>query len=290
MEKLFNDSLQVSISDLGAELQSIRTPDGHEYLWQGDDRYWGRRSPILFPIVCGLWKGQYRTEGETYELGRHGFARDMTFQLTRKTDSRATYILTDTPDTLRRYPYPFMLSVTYRLEGPEIHVVWHVHNTGSREMHFQIGAHPAFYVPGISEGQPLSGRMRFDNTGDIDRIYGNTEGCIVSDRYPLPTHDGLWDFDEESFRDDAVIIDQCQLHSVALLDSDGEPAVTVSFKAPCVGLWTPYGKHAPFVCIEPWYGVHDHVGYKGKFKDKYLMNHLLPGASFMSEYVIRIGR
>lgn len=289
MEQLKNDMLQVEVSSLGAELQSIKDNTGHEYLWQGDDKYWGRHSPILFPIVCGLWQGQYRTEGNTYEMGRHGFARDSEFTLLRQSDDRVTYVLSDTEETLRRYPYKFVLSVTYKLVRNEIHVIWHVHNTDNKEMHFQIGAHPAFYVPGQKEGEPMHGVMKFDNEGRIDRIYGNVEGCIVSDRYELPTKNGLWEYNEESFKDDAVIIDQCQLHSVALLDGDGKPAVTVDFKAPCVGLWTPYGKHAPFVCIEPWYGVHDHVGYKGKFKDKYLMNHLQPGASFLSEYVIKIG-
>ena len=57
METLHNELLTVEVSDLGAELQSIKDDEGKEYLWQGDDRYWGRRSPILFPIVCGLWKG-----------------------------------------------------------------------------------------------------------------------------------------------------------------------------------------------------------------------------------------
>jgi galactose mutarotase-like enzyme len=75
---------------------------------------------------------------------------------------------------------------------------------------------------------------------------------------------------------------------VALLDQNGTPAVTVRFKAPAVGLWSPFGKKAPFICIEPWYGVHDYVNYTGEFKDRYLMNHLLPGASFLSEYTITI--
>lgn len=290
METLRNDLLQVSVSAHGAEVQSIKDAQGHEYLWQGDSKFWGRRSPILFPIVCGLWKGEYRTEGETYHLGRHGFARDMDFTLVRQNPNALTYVLSSNDDTLRQYPYNFLLSVSYRLEGNALHVIWHVHNTDNKEIHFQIGAHPAFNLPGLKAGEAPHGRMRFDNEGRIERIYGNTEGCIVSDRYELPTQEGLWTFDEETFKDDAVIIDQCQVHSIALLDAEDKTAVTVDFKAPCVGLWMPYGKHAPFVCIEPWYGVHDHVGYKGKFRDKYLMNHLQPGASFMTEYVIRIGQ
>ena len=158
-------------------------------------------------------------------------------------------------------------------------------------MHFQIGAHPAFNLPGISEGEPIKGVLRFDNTDEIDRIYGNHEGCITDDRYPLPTLEGgLLPFNEETFKDDAIVIDHCQLHSIEILDpQDARPVVTVKFNTPCVGIWTPYGKNAPFICLEPWYGVHDHYEYKGQFRDKYLMNHLQPGASFMSEYVIKIG-
>ena len=92
METLHNELLTVEVSDLGAELQSIKDDEGKEYLWQGDDRYWGRRSPILFPIVCGLWKGTYRTEGDTYQMGRHGFARDMNFRVLKKADDRVSNV------------------------------------------------------------------------------------------------------------------------------------------------------------------------------------------------------
>ena len=291
METLHNELLTVEVSDLGAELQSIKDDEGKEYLWQGDDRYWGRRSPILFPLVCGLWKGTYRTEGDTYQMGRHGFARDMNFRVLKKADDRMTYVLSDTENTLRQYPYHFMLSVTYKLVENEIHVIWHVHNTDTREIHFQIGAHPAFYLPGVKEGEPIKGCLRFDRGDKIERIYGNHDGCITDDRYELEgCNGGLWAFNEESFKDDAVIIDKCQLREIEILDPQtARPAVTVSFNAPCVGIWTPYGKNAPFLCIEPWYGVHDRYEYRGQFRDKYLMNHLQPGASFMSEYIIKIG-
>ena len=60
------------------------------------------------------------------------------------------------------------------------------------------------------------------------------------------------------------------------------------FRTPVVAFWSPYDKQAPFVCIEPWYGIGDPRGFKGEFKDKPLMNHLQPGASFMSKYEIII--
>ena len=288
MEILKNEQLQIAISEHGAELQSIQDADGNEYLWQGDPKYWGRRSPILFPIVCGLWDDCYRLDGYEYKMQRHGFARDMDFQLIAKTDRKVTFALEDTSETHRCYPYHFMLSITYRLDGNKIHVIWHVHNTERNEIHFQIGGHPAFMIPGVKEGDEVKGTIRFDNTDKIERLIGNMNGCIIPGRFDVGSMDGIWHFNEDSFKEDCVIIDKSQVKQVSLLDENQKPVVTVDMKTPCVGIWAPYGKHAPFVCIEPWYGIHDKVEYRGDFRQKYLMNHLQPGASFLSEYTITI--
>ena len=100
--------------------------------------------------------------------------------------------------------------------------------------------------------------------------------------------DGLIPFNDEFFANDSVKIHDCQTHEACLLDTDGSPAVTVDYKCPIIAFWSPYQKKAPFVCIEPWYGLGDPRGWKGEFKDKPYMNHLQPGASFMSEYTITI--
>lgn len=288
MEQLKSDKLIVEISAHGAELQSIRTLEGREYLWQGDEKYWPRRSPLLFPIVCGLWKGKYRVEGETYELPRHGFARDMDFTLVEKTPFMVTYQLVATEETLKVYPYDFGVSVTYILNGDTLSVSWSVKNFDEDEMHFQIGGHPAFNLPGIKEGEKMEGAILFDNENPLTRIIGNTEGCIKPERYDVKTEKHIWAFDEESFADDAVIFDKSQVGLAVLLDSDGRPQIGISTDAPCLGIWSPYGKNAPFVCLEPWFGIHDWAGYEGEFKDKYLMNHLLPGAVFMGSYEIKV--
>lgn len=288
MEQIKNDKLTVSISELGAELQSIKDENGKEYLWDGDEKYWNRHSPILFPIVCGLWEDTYRLGDKEYKLGRHGFARDTNFQLISQGEDRVTFALHDSEETLKDYPYHFNLAITYRLEDNKIHVIWHVQNTDNKDIFFQIGGHPAFLVPGAKKGEHLTGRLRFDNKNP-ERLYGNVGGCVVEGYHKVETNDGIWDFEEETFADDAVIFDRSQLHHIELLDEKGKPQVTLDIDTPAVGIWSPTGKHAPFVCIEPWYGLHDWAEYKGDFRNKYLMNKLLPGSSFMSEYVITIG-
>lgn len=226
MEQIKNEQLTVEISSLGAELQSIKDAQGNEYLWDGDEQYWNRHSPILFPIVCGLWKDTYRIDGKEYQLGRHGFARDTEFQLISKSEDRITYALTDSEATLKDYPYHFNLAITYRLEGKKLHVIWHVANTDDKQIFFQIGGHPAFLVPGAEKGKELKGQLKFDNP-EPERLYGNVGGCVVEGYHKVPTENGVWAFTEDSFADDAVIFDRSQLKKITLLDEAGQPHISL---------------------------------------------------------------
>jgi galactose mutarotase-like enzyme len=184
------------------------------------------------------------------------------------------------------YPYDFTLSVSYVLDDNKIGVIWHVHNTDAREIHFQIGGHPAFNVP---EGK-TSGRIRLDCQEPMDALHSYPDSSHSMDEVPfVEAENGLIEFSENTWRNDSIKIHKSQLHRAELLNKAGEPEVTVEFRTPVVAFWSPYGKQAPFVCIEPWYGIGDPRGYDGDFKDKPLMNHLLPGASFMSKYEIKIG-
>ena len=169
METLSNSVLTVQIAEHGAELQSIKK-DGKEYLWQGDAKFWGRRSPVLFPIVGRVWNNKYRHAGNTYEIGQHGFACDMNFKLTYKEDKGAVYWLESTPDTLGKFPFPFRLLVGYLLEENKITVKWRVENLGAMDMYFQIGAHPAFYFPKFDAATKDRGFFVFDRKSDLEYI------------------------------------------------------------------------------------------------------------------------
>ena len=139
MVELKNEQLTIKVASLGAELQSVKDSEGREYMWQADPKFWPRHSPILFPLVCSVNDDTYVVEGKEYHLPRHGFARDKEFTLISQTQDKVTFALHDNEETLKVYPYHFNLAVTYRLEGNKIHVIWHVENTDTREIHFQIG-------------------------------------------------------------------------------------------------------------------------------------------------------
>lgn len=299
MEQIKNDKLCIEVSAKGAELQSIKNASGEEFLWHGDPKYWGRRSPLLFPIIGGLAEGEYRLHGHTYKMGKHGFLRDAPFTLVAQGAQQLTYAIQESDETLRQYPFPFNLGVTYKLVGSRIDVVWHVENTGREPMFFQIGGHPAFLVPGWKEGKPLHARIRIDNKQPGKLSIGD-HGLLVFGHHDIgfglqPTDPplfnpstGVIEATTHTFDQDALIFDECQVHRLELLEVTGEPRVTVDIKSPAVGIWSPAAMDAPFVCIEPWYGICDMDEYAGEFGDKYLMNRLLPGASFMASYHITI--
>jgi galactose mutarotase-like enzyme len=64
--------------------------------------------------------------------------------------------------------------------------------------------------------------------------------------------------------------------------------ISVGFDAPLFGLWSPAGKGAPFICIEPWYGRADKASFSGDITEREYDNKLAVGETFKAEYTIEI--
>ena len=288
MVTLGNDILTVSVKDHGAELCSIRKGEV-EYLWQADPAFWARHSPVLFPIVGAVWEGKYRVDGKEYPMGQHGFARDMDFALVNQTETEVRYRLESSEETLTKYPWPFVLEIAYRVHENKVDVIWEVTNPGEADMPFQIGAHPAFYYPDYDKETKDRGFFSFDRTEGIEYILISEKGCAETGvKYPMELKDGKLPLDTSSFDRDAFIIEDSQVKKVTLHRQDGTPWLSMSFDAPLVGLWSPPGKNAPFICIEPWYGRCDRAHFQGEYKDKDWVNTLAPGEKFSSVYTIEV--
>lgn len=290
MHTLKNDILTVEVSGHGAELTSIRK-GSTEYLWQADPAFWGRHSPVLFPIVGSVWEKRYRVEGKEYELGQHGFARDMDFTLVNATETEVRYRLESTPETLAKYPWPFVLEIAYRLHDGNLDVIWEVSNPGTEEMFFQIGAHPAFCYPDYDPQTMERGFLSFDRNEGLECIRIKEKGCVDAEtRYPLEVpQDGLFPLTRETFDAiDTIMLQDSQIGKVTLHRADGSPWLSLSFDAPVVGIWSPPTKNAPFICIEPWYGRCDRAGYEDDYREKDWINRLGAGETFRSVYTISI--
>lgn len=65
--------LTATIKAHGAELCSLRSDAGIEFVWQAGPA-WLRHAPLLFPIVGRLANDELRHRGKTYRITQHGFA------------------------------------------------------------------------------------------------------------------------------------------------------------------------------------------------------------------------
>lgn len=292
---LSNKYITVTVDSLGAELQSIiNNRTGHQYLWQGDNRFWGRRSPVLFPFVGAVAGAHYRHLGKSYPMTQHGFARDMEFTLLSSDnggddndDNSLWFYLESTAETRAMYPFDWRLEIGYILDETRITVKWRVVNRSDTTMPFQIGAHPAFNYPDYSAADSIHGYFAFDRH-DITYELIEREGCLGNGEHHLMLDDdGMYPITNRSFDKDAIIIGGNRIHRVSMLTKQRTPYITLLFRAPIVGLWSK-SEDSPFVCIEPWWGRCDRVDFNGELLEREYINILDPDGTFSADYMILI--
>lgn len=287
---LENEKIKITINNHGAELRSlVDKSTGREAMWCGDSAFWGRVSPVLFPVVGAYRNKESRYEGKTYQLGQHGFARDKDFTLIEKTENSIRFSLEMTKQEAQEngYPFAFYLELGYELTRTGVKVLWKVTNPGEENMFFSIGGHPAFAAP-VREQDNTTCYLQFEG---VEMLLARTlEGGLAShhvDVYKLE-EGGILPVTEELFAGDALVIENSQTGRVSLLNAKKEAFLTVVFDAPLFGVWTPPGKNAPFICIEPWYGRCDAVNFIGTLEQREWGNMLKAGDSFEASYTIEV--
>lgn len=293
MQKFYleNMNLKITINQLGAEVSSIFSKEnGNEYLWNADERYWKRSAPVLFPIVGSLKNERVTVDGQDYYMSQHGFARDIEFKMIKQADGkRIIFRLESDEDTLSRYPYKFALEIEYILDGYKLKTIWRVINTDDKTINFQIGGHPAFMCPLKKKGGNQQDYfLNFDTDKDLVYSLLSSNGLVESEGNVLKNDGGLVPIDEHMFDKDALIFENSQANKVSLCTPDGMSYISVGFNAPLFGLWSPAGKGAPFICIEPWYGRADKESFEGDITAREYNNSLAPGETFTAEFFIEI--
>ncbi|QSB25743.1 aldose 1-epimerase family protein [Flavobacterium sp. CLA17] len=278
---LSNSSLKVSIKHAGAELFSIKDYQNNEYIWEGNPDFWGKHSPVLFPIVGTLKNNTYTINNKEYQLPRHGFARDMEFELINKTDSSATFSLQSNSETLQKYPFEFELQLLYSLAEKELTIRYKVINKGADKIPFSIGAHPAIALPDAFE------RYSFKFEKDEVLKYNLLENDLISTKTEvLETTANLVPLKYQLFENDALVFKTLESDSLTILENS-KPYVRVNFEDfPSLGIWTK--EQAPFVCIEPWFGYSDTAENSGDLFEKEGILILDAKQTFNSKFSIQI--
>ena len=256
--------LNISVNTLGAELTSIQTPDGHEYLWQGSEDSWKGQSPVLFPIIGGIADGKYSLDGREYEMKQHGFARKREWKLIESRTGRLIFELTSDDETRGQYPFNFRFLLSYILKGSELIIAYDIQNTGGDEMVFAVGGHPGFVCPLEDNLDFNDYRLRFNRPENTVRYI--KEGPLLTGKVePFELPSGILPLNHELFKHGAVILREFDSTSIVLERGTGGKSggrtVKVDFAGfPDLGIWSFPERPAPFICIEPWFGVDSTAG------------------------------
>lgn len=276
-----NSTISASIKHSGAELFSLKNNQNKEYIWEGNPDFWGKHSPILFPIVGTLKNNTYTINGKEYQLPRHGFARDMDFQLVDKTENSAVFSLKWNAETLKKYPFEFELQLIYTLEDTSLNIEYKVINNSKTKMPFSIGAHPAIALPENFENYALE----FEKE-EVLKYYILENDLISNKTEVLKTTDNLIPLNYQLFENDALIFKTLESNSLTILENS-KPYIKVDFEDfPSLGIWTK--DQAPFVCIEPWLGYSDTSENSGDLFEKEGILVLDTNQTFHSKFSITL--
>ena len=286
---LENENIRVVASSNGGELHSIKKRnDETEYLWNGDERYWKYHAPVLFPIVGKVNGGKYKIDGIEYELPQHGLARTREFKLIEKSESRIVFELQYDEETLKVYPFKFVLRIGYTLMEYGVETSYEVINKDNKDIYFSIGGHPAYMCP-INQGESFEDYyFEFDKVEKSSKILLNSNGLFTKNKELFMENSKELPLSIEIFKDDAIVFNDLKSNKISLKSRKSDKSVTMDFSGfPYLGLWTkPTG--APFVCIEPWFGHADYEDFNGDFKDKEGINKLAVGKSFKAAYLVTV--
>lgn len=276
-----NSHLTAQIKHFGAELFSLKNDQNTEYIWEGNPAFWGKHSPVLFPIVGSLKNNSYLIDGKKFHLNRHGFAREMEFELIAKSEESATFSLISTADTKKIYPFDFELLIIYSLKDNKLNIDYKVVNKNNSIMPFSIGAHPAFALPGNFEEYSLAFQE-----DEMLKYYLLEEGLISNSSNNIALDHGQLGLKYKLFEKDALVFKTLKSKSITILKNTN-PILKINFSDfPNLGIWTM--ENAPFLCIEPWFGYSDTLEENIDFLKKEGIQLLEKNKIFESNFNIQI--
>jgi galactose mutarotase-like enzyme len=263
--QISSDKLSVSISELGAELCSVKDlSTDYEFIWQANPAVWARHAPVLFPIVGKVYQNTLRVKEQEFSLNQHGFARDLLFEPIEIYTNLIKFMLVSSEKTKELFPYDFKFFISYEVIDETIIVSYSVLNTGNETMFFSVGAHPGFNLPNPKLNQY---KIEFEVPENLDR-YLLTDGLQNQQVENLGIEQKWLSLDKSLFDKDAIVLKNLKSKWLKLVQTDGRFAIQLHFEGfPFMGIWSKLGNEE-FICLEPWQGIADTFGFEGEITKK----------------------
>ncbi len=277
-----NSKYTATIDLKGAELVSFKNHvTNKEYMWEGNPEFWGKHSPILFPIVGTLKDDSYFYEDTKYELLRHGFARDREFKVMYQKDDFVLLSLKYDEETLKVYPFKFKLKIGFNLNDNLLAYFCEIDNYDTINIPFSFGLHPAFALKGNFENYSL----QFQEQETL-ACFTLENGLLSDKNYEIELLDKNLALQYSKFENDALIFKSLKSKEITILENDKEYIKLKFPKFKNLGIWTK--QDAPFICIEPWDGYSDSINSNQNLFEKEGIQILAPKESQSYQFIIEI--
>ena len=255
-----NNTFSLGVKEMGAELTSLKSKKtGIEYIWDGNTDIWYGQSPILFPIIGRLLDDKYRLNGIEYTMPKHGIVRKKPFKLVKQTENSLTFVQTDDEESLKMYPYHFELEVEFKLTENGLSVTHTVHNKNDAVMYYSFGAHPAFNCE-------IGDYLEFSENEKLLTERIDHDSILIEEKFPVDIDKNRLNITKDLFVDDALILSGYKSKAISLKSDNHNRVIKFNFDSPLLGIWAKPG--APYVCIEPWWGVNDNYDKKSDLSEK----------------------
>ena len=254
-----NEFLTLTVDTHGAEAVSLKNAAGEAILWQADPAIWKRHAPILFPWTGKLTGGSFTHGGKTYAGGQHGFARDLEHTLLKAEGGTIQLELRSTAATkAERFPFDFVLTSTFRLEGKTLHHTLAVANPAdaAEELRFGIGYHPAFNIPFDAAHTTTDYEFRFDQPESPIILDARPNGLLSGKCYYQWKNQQVIPLTDELFANDSFCMAGLRTKTVGIYEKDTGRSIVCNVEGyPYTLIWSAPVKPVRYVCIEPWHAL-----------------------------------
>ncbi|WP_026694224.1 hypothetical protein [Peribacillus kribbensis] len=192
--------------------------------------------PVLFPISGQLKNSEYDWDGTTYKMKNHGFARNLSWQVSgsqcNEDQASITLRIRSNQDTLNEYPFEFEVLFTYILTGHSLSIHQEYRNNSKASMPLYAGFHPYF--------KTREKGLVYDTDAKTYLDYNDGK------HYPIQKN-----LDLEGKKESLVLLDAVQ-KEIAFKLPEADKTIKMEYgpEFPYIVLWAE--EDQPFVCVEPW--------------------------------------
>lgn len=276
---LDNGTIRAEIAERGAEIRNLEV-NGKPRFWSGDPTVWGSVAPVLFPICGALRDNKFTLGDKEYTLAKHGFAKFMDFTVEYSDAVSAVFLLTETEETLKSYPWSFEFRIKYVLTGSAIKVMYSIKNTSDTVMYTAVGGHEGYSCEGGIENYDII--FERNETLKSARVIGTQisreSDIVLKDSRVLPLYN-------EYFSVDALVFTDLKSRYVTLRNRKTAEEVSVSFNGfDYLLIWTK--PNSSYVCIEPWTSLPSYTDDIYELSAKEGMTAVKPDSTFERMHII----